>query len=262
MKILITGGTSGIGYSLSKKLIKNGHFVYLCVHHENQITPLIAKLKDQKVYNSKAIEILKLDITNKNDIEKIKNLEIDCLVNQAGIGLGGSLLNMEVKEIEKNFKTNFFGTLNLTKTYIQTRKNKQGKVLITSSLAGIMPIPFLGAYCATKSALTTMALCLKKELKKTNLNIKIKLIQPGAYKTGFNDYMIENKDKLDFTIFDKEKEKIIKNQKNLFKLIEKKNLNTITNKMYKAIISNNNKLIYRAPLMQVLFTKLYQLMCK
>lgn len=262
MRILITGATSGIGFSLSKKLIENGHFVYLCVHNQNQMKPLMMRLKDQKIYNDETIKILKLDITNKKDIEKIRGLDVDCLVNQAGIGIGGSLLNMDISDIEKNFKTNFFGTLNLTKAYIQTRRNKKGKVLITSSLAGIMPIPFLGAYCATKSALTTMAFCLKRELKMTNFDVKIKLIQPGAYKTGFNSYMIENKDELNFDMFNADGEEIINSQEKLFDLIETKSLNTIINKMYRAIISDSNKLIYRAPFMQVLSTKIYQLICK
>lgn len=260
MRILITGATSGIGYSLTKKLIRNGHYVYLCVHHENEIEKVIGKLKD--INYQDRVSVIKLDITKKNDRKLIKKLDIDCLVNQAGVGVGGSLLNLEVKDIRENFEVNFFSTLELTKLYIKSRKNKKGKILITSSLAGIYPIPFLGSYCATKASLSIMAKTLKQELKETNLNIKIKLIEPGAYHTGFNQIMIENKELLNNDIFLEPVEEIINKQNKLFSYIESKNINSIVNKMYNAIISDNNKLIYRAPLIQVIGIKLYMLFIK
>lgn len=260
MNVLITGATSGIGYALTEKLIKNGHLVYLCVHSEKEIKTALEKIKN--IDYQDRVNIIKLDITNAEDRKIITKLDIDCLVNQAGIGIGGSLLNLPIKEIRQNFEVNFFGTLELTKLYITSRKNKKGKILITSSLAGIIPIPFLGSYCSSKSALITMATCLKKELKKTNLNIKIKLIEPGAYQTGFNQIMVENKSILKNKVFTEDIESIIENQKKQFNLIEKKNLSSIVNKMYKAIESNTNKLIYRAPFIQVIGAKLYMLLFK
>lgn len=257
MKILITGATSGIGYELTKKLIKKGHFIYLCVHSKNQIETVINKLKE--IDYQDRVSVIKLDITDKEDIKIIEKLAIDCLVNLAGIGIGGSLLNLDINDIKENFEVNLFGTLNITKKYIETRKNKKGKVLITSSIAGIIPLSFLGSYCATKSALITFAKVLHKEIKKTNLNIKIKLILPGAYKTGFNQIMIENKEVLNNEMFKEDIEKIIKKQKLLFSLIEKKKLNSIVNKMIKAIETENNKLIYKAPIFQSIGVKLYKL---
>ena len=260
MKILITGAASGIGYSLADKLIKNGHYVYLCVHHENEIENVIEKIKN--INYQDRVSVIKLDITNKKDRTLIEKLDIDCLVNQAGIGIGGSLLNMEVKKIKKNFEVNFFSTLELTKLYIKTRKNKQGKVIITSSLAGVYPIAFLGSYCASKASLSIMTRTLHKEIKNTNLNIKIKLIEPGAYHTGFNQIMIENKEILNNDIFNEPIEKIVEKQKRIFSIIEKKSIKSIVNKMYYAITSNDNKLVYRAPFIQVIGIKIYMLFSK
>ncbi|MGM9879085.1 MAG: SDR family NAD(P)-dependent oxidoreductase [Bacilli bacterium] len=260
MNILITGATSGIGYALTEKLIKNGHKVFLGVHTKKEVKTALEKIKE--IGYQDRVNVLKLDITKKEDRNIIKDLDIDCLVNQAGIGIGGSLLNMKISDIRKNFEVNFFGTLEMTKLYIETRKNKKGKILITSSLAGLVPIPFLGSYCSTKTALITMATCLKKEIKKTNLDIKIKLIEPGAYKTGFNQIMIENKNILKEEMFNQSLESISKTMEDQFSLIEKKNLSSIVNKMYKAIESNSNRLIYRAPFIQVLGAKLYMLLFK
>ena len=260
MNVLITGATSGIGYALCEKLIKNGYKVFLGVHTKKEVKTALEKIKNLNYQDR--VTVLKLDITKKEDRDIIKSLDIDCLVNQAGIGIGGSLLNMKISDIRKNFEVNFFGTLEMTKLYIETRKNKSGKVLITSSLAGLLPIPFLGSYCSTKSALITMATCLKKEIQKTNLDIKIKLIEPGAYKTGFNQIMIENKDILNDLVFNQSLESISQTQREQFSLIEKKHLSSIVNKMYKAIESDSNKLIYRAPFIQVLGAKLYMMFFK
>lgn len=260
MNVLITGAASGIGFSLANKLIKNGHFVYLCVHHDNEIEKVIEKIK--VIDYQDRVSVMKLDITLKKDRELIKKLDIDCLVNLAAIGVGGSLLNLEVKDIEKNFDVNFFGTLELIKLYIKTRGNRPGKVVITSSLAGIIPMPFLGSYCATKASLSIMARVLRQEIKKTGLNIKIKLVEPGAYHTGFNQIMIQNKEVLNNEIFTESIESIIDKQLKLFKFTEKKSLISIVNKMYDAIISQNNKFLYRAPLSQIIGVKLYMLLFK
>lgn len=257
MNVLITGGTSGIGFSLALKLIKNGHFVYLCVHNKKEIKTTLEKIKN--IDYQDRVSVMKLDITKKDDRQLVSKLDIDCLVNQAGIGIGGSLINMEISDIRKNFDINFFGTLALTQEYIKSRGNKKGKVLITSSLAGIMPIPYLGSYSATKAALSIFTRALRLELKKTNKNIKIRLIEPGAYKTGFNQYMIESKERLDFDEFIESKESIIENQRKLFAIFEKENLSSIVNKMYRAIVSNNSKLVYRSPLLHVIGAKLYMI---
>lgn len=260
MNVLITGATSGIGYALALKLIKNGHMVYLCVHNEKEVKTTFEKIKNLEYQDR--VSVIKLDITNKEDRLLLKELDIDCLVNHVAIGIGGSLLNLKVSDIKKNFETNFFSTLEMTKLYIETRKNKKGKILITSSIAGIIPIPFLGSYCSSKSALTMMITCLRKELKKTNLYIKIKLIEPGAYKTGFNQFMLENKNTLTNKMFTEDMESITDSQKFQFSLMEKRNLSSIVNKMYKAIESDSNKLIYRAPILQVIGAKIYMLLFK
>lgn len=107
-----------------------------------------------------------------------------------------------------------------------------------------------------------MTRVLQKEIKNTNLNIKIKLIEPGAYHTGFNQIMIENKEKLNNDIFNEPIEKIVEKQKKIFSIIEKKSIKSIVNKMYYAITSNDNKLVYRAPFIQAIGIKIYILFSK
>lgn len=263
MKILITGAASGIGYSLAKELVKRRHIVYITVHHNKEIKSVRRKLKKDNILRN--VYVFKMDITSKKDLSLLDDLDIDVLVNQAGIGVGGSLLDIDVKDIRDSFETNFFSTLELTKKFIDKKKkeDKKGKVLITASLAGLMPIPFLGSYCSTKSALITMGMCLDKELKKSNSKVRLKLILPGAYKTGFNQVMIESFaksiDNSDYFIYSDD---LVIDQKRFFNVIESLDISSIVYQMIEAIESDNNKLFYKAPLSQKIFTKLYMLLFK
>ena len=263
MKILITGAASGIGYNLAKELIKRRHIVYITVHHNKEIKSVRRKLRKDNILRN--VYVFKMNITSKKDLSLLDDLDIDVLVNQAGIGIGGSLLDIDVKDIRENFETNFFSTLEITKKFIDKKKkeDKKGKVLITASLAGLMPIPFLGSYCSTKSALITMGMCLDKELKKSNSKVRLKLILPGAYKTGFNQVMIESFaksiDNSDYFIYSND---LVIDQKRFFNVIESLDISSIVYQMIEAIESNNNKLFYKAPLSQKIFTKLYMLLFK
>lgn len=260
MKVLITGGTSGIGYDLALKLIKNGHFVYLCVHNDNEVRTVIDKLKD--INYQDRVNVIKLDILKKSDRRIINTLDIDCLVLMAAVGIGGSLVNMDISDIRYNFEVNFFSNLEMIKLYIKSRGLKKSKIIVVSSMAGIFSIPFLGSYCSAKAALSTFITCLHRELKKSKLNTSIKLIEPGTYKTGFNQIMIDDKNELDSSLFTLSMDKISSKQRKLFSLLEYKNLSSISNKICNTIESDNSKLVYRAPFIQSIFSKLYMFFVK
>ena len=260
MKVLITGGTSGIGYDLALKLIKNGHSVYLCVHNDNEVKTVVNKIKN--INYQDRVSVIKLNVLDKKDRNLLKSLDIDCLVLMAATGIGGSLVNMKVSDIRNNFEVNFFSNLELIKIYISMCKNKKGKIVVVSSMAGIFSIPFLGSYCSSKAALSTFVTCLYREIKKSKLNIDIKLIEPGTYKTGFNQIMIDSKNELNSELFNESMSKISKRQRKLFSVIEHSNLSSVVNKIYKCIERDNKKLIYRVPLFQNILCKVYMLFVK
>lgn len=257
VKVLITGATSGIGYATALKLLERNHFVYFTVHKEKEVKTLREKLTFQNIINN--YEVLKLDITNKKDQQLVKELDIDCLFCNASIGYGGSILDIPISNIEDNFKVNVFSNIEIIQKYYSNlyQNNKKGKIVVMSSIAGIIPIPFLGSYSATKSSLISMITCLRNELKIIKSNIKIKLIEPGIYNTGFNDVMIENKKQSIY--FKNIEDKITKIEKNLFRLFGKNKTDSIVRKIVKAIESNSNKLVYSAPITQKISAKLYSI---
>lgn len=254
--ILITGARSGISASVIEK-IKNNYNIYVTVHTELQLKAI--KVKYQ---NYKNIKCLKLDITNKSDKEKIKDLDIDILLCIAGVGYGGSISEISMDKVRMNFEVNVFSNFELVQIVIKKMIEKNsGKIIMMSSLASILPIPFLGSYCATKASISMLSHTLKYELKLITDNIKISIIEPGIYDTGFNQVMLENKYSwMEVESFFNNQIEIIRKRENLFfKLLEKNNLDSISNKIVKAIKSNTNKFIYRAPLSQTLAAKIYQI---
>ncbi len=258
MRVLITGATSGIGYQTACVLARRGHFVYLTCHTEKEVQVVkekLAKIKDR-------IACFKLDITNPKDYELLQSLEIDCLICHAGIGIGGSLLDLPLDRIKENFNTNFFGILALIQKMIPSLiHKKESRIIVTSSMAGILPLPFLGSYGATKAALSYLIKTLRLELKLTSLPLQVTLIEPGIYETGFNEVMLDNKapyfEKSPY--FEPYQQEIEKIEKDFFHFFGNKNYTSIVKKFVRAVESKKVKKVYRAPFFQRLGLKLYLL---
>lgn len=262
MKVLITGSRSGIAFLTGITLASRGHFVYMTTHTLKEAHEL-KKRVDR--YNYKII-VFRLDVTNVDDRKILDTLDVDVLINHAGIGVGGSVLDLPLEELKRNFEVNYFYSYDIVKRVVNKmiKNNKEGRIIITSSIAGTIPIPFLGSYCSTKSAISTMATSLRGELKTIKSKIKIILIEPGAYKTGFNQVIIDDIDKNtnSDSVFFNEKDKIHNSLTNIFNLTEKKKLNSIVIKIIEAVESSNPRSKYSAPLVQKIFAKIYTLFCK
>ena len=251
-KILYTGASGGIAREVIKS-IKNKYYIYVGVHTEKQL-----ELQKEKYKNDKNIEIIKLDLLNKNDIEKIKTLDIDILISNAAIGHGGSLLEIPINKIKETYEVNIFKNIELIQIVIKNMiKKGNGKIIIMSSLSGIIPPKFIGAYSSTKAALINIAKVLKNELKLINKNIQISLIEPGMYKTGFNEIMLEEKYEIKDTLFKEELETIRKKENLFWNLFEYNNKKSIVKQIIKSL--EENKFIYSAPKSQRIIAKLYQI---
>lgn len=251
-KILYTGASGGIAREVIKS-IKNKYYIYVGVHTEKQL-----ELQKEKYKNNKNIEVIKLDLLNKNDIEKIKTLDIDILISNAAIGHGGSLLEIPINKIKETYEVNIFKNIELIQIVIKNMiKKGNGKIIIMSSLSGIIPPKFIGAYSSTKAALINIAKVLKNELKLINKNIQISLIEPGMYKTGFNEIMLEEKYEIKDTLFKEELETIRKKENLFWNLFEYNNKKSIVKQIIKSL--EENKFIYSAPKSQRIIAKLYQI---
>lgn len=262
MKILITGARSGIAFLTGITLASRNHFVYMTTHTKEEAQSL------KEIVDSMGLKIIvfKLDITKEEDRKMINTLDIDVLINHAGMGVGGSVLDVPMEEIRKNFEVNFFSSYDIVRRVgnRMIKNKKDGKIIIMSSMSSVIPIPFMGSYCSTKSAISSMATSLRHELKTLKSNVKVILIEPGAYKTGFNQTIIDDIDRNlnnDSVFYDK-KEEVIAFLKTMFNLIENRKLDTIVSKIIHAVESKNPKNKYREPILQRIFTRFYLIFSK
>lgn len=187
--ILITGAGSGFGEGTAIGLGHAGHKVIAGVQILPQVTALRKKVAELDLKNN--IEVIKLDILDKYDVQAALKYDIDILFNNAGIGESGPVSEIPLELVRRNFEINVFAPLELTQQFVARWINakKPGKVVFTSSAAGLFTRTGLGIYASSKHALEAIAESMAEELKPFNL--KVQTINPGAYFTGFNETMAE-----------------------------------------------------------------------
>ncbi|GLU57340.1 SDR family oxidoreductase [Dyadobacter frigoris] len=177
--VLITGATSGIGLTIANKLHANGYKVYGTSRNPDQ-------------YQHKVkFKLLELDVTSRLSIENCvtaflsKSATIDVLINNAGIGVCGSAEETSRELADKQFQTNFWGCVDVTKAFLPVmRQQRNGKIITIGSLAGLIGVPFQSYYSASKHALEGFYKSLRFELK--TFDIHVSVIEPGFFKTNLN----------------------------------------------------------------------------
>lgn len=254
LKILITGATSGIGYEVGLALMRKGHFVYLTTHTKEEAKKLSQKVKKE----TGSIICFSLDVNKESDRKKLERLDIDVLICNAAIGQGGSMIDVPLKEVKKVFETNLFSNIALMQEFLKSNsKESPKKIIVSSSLAGYIPIPYLSSYVSSKAALSLTMKTLRKELQEAHYYATVSIIEPGIYETGFNEKMIESQEKYPGRLSSKEIEERILSQKKWFQIFGRKNLQSITKQYVKAVESPYAKKVYRAPFLSRLGIKLY-----
>ncbi len=181
-KILITGASSGFGRGTALELARQGHDVIATAETWPQVRGLRSDAEDAGV----RLEVIKLNLLDDIDLARAGSYDVDVLVLNAGVMEGGSVVDIPLQRMRESFDINVFGHLQLVQAIVPKMiANKHGKVVWTSSMGGILVVPFLGAYCATKHAIEALAGSMKAELEQ--FGIKVATINPGVFGTGFND---------------------------------------------------------------------------
>ncbi|GAB4200833.1 MAG: oxidoreductase [Sandaracinaceae bacterium] len=180
--ILVTGATSGIGKATALHLAQKGHRVIATGRNEEALAALRAA----------GVEALSLDVTRAESIEacraEVERLTggagLDVLVNNAGYGLFGPVEELSDEDVRKQFDTNVFGLLAVTRAFVPAMRNKgAGRVINVSSVGGRMVFPLGGVYHATKFAVEALSDALRLELRQ--FGIRVSVIEPGYIATEF-----------------------------------------------------------------------------
>ncbi len=183
---VVTGSSSGIGFETSLALARNGYFTYATMRDLQKSRDLegIAHVENVSL---KTVEMdVDYDHSVKNAIDGIidESGRIDVLVNNAGFGLFGSLEDLEMDEIKRQYETNVFGVIRVTKKVLPTMRLRQNGIIVNiSSIAGLAGVPSQSIYCGTKFAVEGLSESLSFEVEP--FGIKVILVEPGVINTEF-----------------------------------------------------------------------------
>ena len=187
---VVTGSSSGIGFETSLLLARNGIYTYATMRNQSKSEEILTYVRKDNL----PLKTLHLDVTNEKSIlDAIKKIiaekgRIDILVNNAGYSLLGPLEQLQINEIKEEFETNFFGIIKLIQSVLPTmRKQRYGRIINISSLAGRIGFPFSSAYVSSKFALEGLTESLGYEIQ--NFGIHVILIEPGVIRTNFLNSM-------------------------------------------------------------------------
>lgn len=192
--VLISGCDSGFGYQLALALDKGGFNVFATVYNEANRCSLQDQLSNRS-------SVFCLDVTQPSqvaaafDIVKSKTDVLHALVNNAGIDQDGLIDWITLDFMRKMMEVNFFGHVNMTKTFLPLLTAKRdSRVINLCSVAGYLTAPSMASYCASKYALESFSDCLRREMAPWNLRVSV--IEPGYMRTPIIEGHVQNMQKI------------------------------------------------------------------
>lgn len=197
---IVTGASTGIGLELAKCAAQGG-FDLLIAADEARIHDAAATLRASGV----SVTAIEADLATLEGVDKLYaaagGRPIDALLANAGRGLGRAFLDQDFDDIRRVIDTNVTGTLYLIhKVGREMRSRGQGRILITGSIAGLMPGAFQAVYNGTKALLDSFAVALREELKDSGVTVTC--LMPGPTETEF----FERADLMDTKVGTEEKQ--------------------------------------------------------
>ena len=179
--IIVTGCSSGIGAHCARALKADGWRVFATVRRE----------EDRAGLEADGIETLLMDYTKPETIAALVETvlartggRLDALFNNGAYGQAGAVEDLPVEALREQFETNVFGWHDLTRRVIPVmRRQGHGRIVQCSSILGIVPYRWRGAYNASKFALEGLSLTLRMELAGSGIHVS--LIEPGPIASRF-----------------------------------------------------------------------------
>ena len=180
--VLITGCSSGIGQALALEFKKRGHTVFATARQAQAL----ARLTEMGLI---AVE---LDVTNQQSIDKAREQvqthtnRLDMLVNNAGYGQFGAVLDTDSNALRRQFEANVIAPVALSRAFLPLlRTSSSACIANVGSISGIVTTPFAGVYCASKAALHALSDAMRMDLDP--LGVRVVTMQPGGIASKFGD---------------------------------------------------------------------------
>ncbi len=211
--ILITGCSSGFGLAMVKNFLADGWQVIATARNPENNEHL-TKLQNP------SLTLLKLDITNAEQRQNVQqfiaeklNNQLDCLVNNAGMGFIGLFEEFSEQQIRQQFEVNLIGLMLFTQLCLPALRNNKGKIINISSALGFFATPMYSIYAASKYAVEGFSESLYYEL--ISQGVQVALIEPGSIKTQFDRNVLFANNKIDDPIYIKQNNSLSNMRKKL-----------------------------------------------
>ena len=190
--VLITGATDGLGKAAALLLAERGYRVFAAGRAPAKLAQIDALAREKKL----PLEAVELDVCDDTSVQTAVRLvlakagAIDVLINNAGVGYMGTIEELRIDDWRRQFETNIFGVLRVTQAALPSmRERKRGRILMMSSVAGLLTVPAQGAYSSSKHALEGLTNALRLEMYP--FGIGVVLIEPGYIPTGMSETAAE-----------------------------------------------------------------------
>jgi NADP-dependent 3-hydroxy acid dehydrogenase YdfG len=183
LDVLVTGASSGIGRATATEFARRGHRVFATARREDALAGLAGSTPN--------IQAVSLDVTDAESVRRAwAKIEastggagVDVLVNNAGFALSGPVEILADSDVQRQFGTNVFGLLTMTRTVLPAmRARGSGRIINISSLVGRVTFPGMGVYGATKYAVEAVSDALRQEV--AGFGIKVVIVEPGFVATN------------------------------------------------------------------------------
>lgn len=187
-RIVITGGSSGIGEATAFEMAKSGHRFYLTGRNEVRLQEIVAELHSLGCEAYYGVGDVSDETSARLMFDEIKQKlgGVDVLLANAGVGYFGNLEDLTLEQYDAQFNTNVRGVFMWINMVLPLMKEQnKGQIIVTSSSLGLKTAARCSLYAATKHAVQAMIWCLREELKGTG--VKAATINPGSVDTPWFD---------------------------------------------------------------------------
>ena len=176
--VLVTGASTGIGRKITEVLAEKGYFVYAGAR----------KQKDLDALNTiENVQSVRLDVTIQEEIDAaVQTVReggrgLHGLVNNAGVGISGPLIEIEESDVRWLFDVNVFGVFKITQAFAPLIIESRGRITTIGSIAGTISGPFFGPYSMSKFAMEAYTDALAPEMER--FGVQVSVIEPGNYRS-------------------------------------------------------------------------------